>query len=252
MSTAALTLRNNVQQMAGDVVSSFGEVTSSASSTASAVTSSLNAISTAALTLRNNVQQLADDFGSAMDEMTSAVESFASAFVSSMEDITSAAEDATQAVEELQSAIDSLQDKTVTITVQYKEVGKPAGVQHGGSFIVDRPQKIGGVNVAEHHKPELVSVMPLTNPNKTSERTIDASRFVSAPTTTTGMQRGGKILNVPGGGDTEPLFKSLIAEVRQMRMNFRDMKIMSTTVLDSQIIDQRIQQRRARRTENFG
>jgi hypothetical protein len=30
------------------------------------------------------------------------------------------------------------------------------------------------------------------------------------------------------------------------------MKIMSTTVLDSQVIDQRIQQRRVRRTENFG
>ncbi len=252
MGTAVLTFRNNVQQMAGDVSSSFEEVTSAASSMASGVTSSMNAASTSALTFRNNVQQTADDVSSACDEMTSAVESFADAFEGAMDQLVSSAEKAKQAVEEVQSAIDSLKDKTVTVTVNYKETGRPTDLQHGGSFIAGHPMKIDGVNIGEHHKPELVTVTPLTNPNRNYERSIDASRFMSAPTaTTTGMQRGGTIVRA-GGGDSESLFRSLIAEVRQMRMNFRDMKIMSTTVLDSQVIDQRIQQRRVRRTENFG
>jgi exonuclease VII small subunit len=249
VSTSALTLRNNVLAMQTGMTSSFATIQSAGQSMAVSITGSFNKTSTSALTLRNNVQQLADDFGSAMEEMISHVENFASAFVSSMGEVTSAAEDATQAVEDLQSAIDNLKDKTVTITTKFVTQGKPAG-QHGGSFIIDSPRTFGGVKVGEHHKPELLTVTPLTNPNRISDKTINMGRLTAA--TSKGMQKGGQLLSGINIDVTQSeLLKQVIRELIQVKNAVNSQQMVANTILDGRLIDQTIQKSRSRKTETF-
>jgi hypothetical protein len=244
MGTAVLTFRNNVNITATAATTAFGKIKSQAATMATGVTGSFNTTGTSALTFRNNIEQVASDFESAMSEMTSHVESFADAFSSAMDTLIQSANDAQQAVEDLQSAIDNLKDKTVTVTVNYKRTGI-SSFQHGGAFIADRPMNFAGAHMGEHHKPELVTVTPLTNPNKISEKSIDMSRFATA----TSMQRGGQIIRAPNtNGNTG---QELITEIKGLRNDVKNLRMISNTILDGRLIDQTIQKARQRKTEVF-
>jgi hypothetical protein len=247
-STAALTFRNNMAQTSTDSVSALAAIATAASSMATAVTSGMNSASSAALTFRNNMEQVSQDVISALAAMESKASSVSSSIASSFGRIGSAASSAASEVDNLRSSIDSLKDKTVTITTRYRTIGAPAGAQHGFQGIVDHRQNL---TVGEYGKPELVSVIPLTNPNRISDKTIDTGRLanakVSASGPSVGMQAGGRII-ATGGQD----MGALLAEVRKLRQSIGDIRVQSTTVLDGRIIDQNIQQRRMRRTENFG
>jgi methyl-accepting chemotaxis protein len=248
MSTSVLTLRNNVQTAASDITSSLDEISSAAADMASEATGSFNATSTSALTLRNNIDQMSSDSISAMEEMASTASSTSSDIVSSFGDIQSAAEDATSAVEDLKSAIDSLEDKTVTITVKYDVQKPPSGLQHGGAFIASHPMNLSGVNIAEHHKPELVTVTPLSNPSVIGDRTINAGRLTAA--TSTGMQGGGKIIRATTQDNNETV-KILVTEVRNLQKALAEQKIIANFFMDSRLVDQQIQKVRHRRQEAF-
>jgi methyl-accepting chemotaxis protein len=249
MSTSVLTLRNNVQQAASNISTSMGQITSATSSMASTFTSSMNTASTSALTLRNNVEQMASDMQSDLSSAASHAQSFASAVVSSFNRVGSAASSAASQVKSLASAINSLKDKTVTVTTRYVTTGKPGGAQHGGSFIVDSPTKIAGVNVGEHHKPELINVIPLTNPNVNSDRTIDLGRLSNTPSPT-GLQRGGSIAAIPGCNNE--MMKELIREVRIMAAGIKSNRFHVNVMMDGKKIDERIQIRRGKRINDFG
>ena len=121
---------------------------------------SFGLVETASVDLREESSATSTSIASHTNSMTSRISSFASSAVSNFDKVGSAASSAASKVGQLQKAIDSLKDKTVTITVRYRTVGSPGGAQHGGSFIIDKPDRVAGVRVAETF-PELATITPL-------------------------------------------------------------------------------------------
>ena len=152
---------------------------------------------TAMTTLQGKSSTLSTTVATHMKSMTTHVQNFSSAAVKAFDAVGKAADANAKKVAALQKAIDALKSKTITITVNYK-VNKPAGLQHGGAFIANSPMQIDGVNIAEHSKPELVSVLPLTNPNDLTDKTID----IPMPSLKTPQI---KMPHSTGGGGGQPI-----------------------------------------------
>jgi hypothetical protein len=124
--------------------------------------------------------------GTSLQNMTTKVQSFGKASSKSFDETKRSADQATKSVQALQKAINALKNKTVTITQKFTTSGTRY-VRHGGSFISmdptgfaaggqswinTKPRKIGGMNISEFGKPELVTVTPLSNPNDPMDRNM--------------------------------------------------------------------------------
>ena len=154
----------NVKQTASDLSTSVATYSNSMktniSSFRTSAESDLGLVEEASVDLREESSSTSSTIASHMSSMTSRVSSFASSAAKNFSNVGSAARSAASDVNKLKSAIDSLKDKTVTITVRYRTVGSPGGAQHGGSFIIDKPDRVAGVRVAETF-PELATITPL-------------------------------------------------------------------------------------------
>jgi hypothetical protein len=158
--------------------------------------------------------------------------------------------DGSQALSEIkkvQSELSKLKDVKRTITYTYKTSGSPPkGAQHGWSGVVDQRRSI---TVGEYGKPEFVSITPLTNPNKISDKTIDLSRLSSAAPTN--FQQGGNILAVNGLGNRD-MMRELIEEIRDVKIAIKNQRMQSPPVIfDGKRVDEIQQQRRSRRAGDF-
>jgi hypothetical protein len=159
--------------------------------------------------------------------------------------------DGSQALSEIskvQSELNKLKDVNKSITYTYKTKGTPPkGAQHGWSGVVNDRRSI---TVGEYGKPEFVSITPLTNPNNVSDKTIDLGRL-SSGSAPRHFQQGGNILAVPGGN--RDMMRELIEEVRDVKDVIRRMKLQSPPLfMDGKRIDEIQQQRRFRRSGDFG
>ena len=152
----------------------------------------------AAFAAQGVMSKMSTSVATYMSSMTSHVQSFSSACVKAFDAVGKAADAAAQKVKALQSAINALKDKTVTITTRYVTVGSPGGrfggstigyARGGDSWIQDKPGKVGGMNVGEFSKPELITVTPLTNPYDVQDKTISIpSQKKSVPIIPMGSQ----------------------------------------------------------------
>ena len=143
-------------------------------------------VTSTAKTTQNTLSSMSTSVSSYMSSMSSKVGSFGSASQTAFGKTKSSADSATKAVKALQSAINALKNKTVTITQKFTTSGTryvrqggsfismdPTGFAAGGkTFINSKPRKIGGVNVSEFGKPELVTVTPLSNPMDPMDKNI--------------------------------------------------------------------------------
>ena len=151
-------------------------------------------VNTAILGSQTNVSSLYKVWDAAMKEMTSRVGDFSNKCKTAFNQVASSAKEATKSVDALQKSINALKDKTVTITTKYKTVGGPARfggarigyAREGDSWIQDRPTNIGGMNVSEGSKPELITVTPLSNPYDMSDKSINLGRLSGNGGTTAG------------------------------------------------------------------
>ncbi|MGD1834604.1 MAG: hypothetical protein ACPKQO_02660 [Nitrososphaeraceae archaeon] len=107
--------------------------------------------------------------------LSSTISSFASRAESDLRKVASAANSARSAFNRMASAARSV--------ARAARSARSAGAMHGGSFmtfnaqhdgqfIADHRQKVNGITVGEFNKPELVTVEPLTNPNRLHDRSI--------------------------------------------------------------------------------
>lgn len=136
----------------------------------------------AAFAAQGVMSKMSTSVATYMSSMTTHVNSFADACVKAFAKVGKAADDAAAKVKALQSAINALKDKTVTITTRYVTQGKP-GARFGGSsigyarggdsWLQNKPGRIGGMNVGEFSKPELITVTPLSNPYDVNDKSIN-------------------------------------------------------------------------------
>ena len=162
---------------------------------------------------------LNSNISSSMSSATSRVNSFGNAASSAFKKVGSEASAATSKVKALASAINSLKSKSITIHVGLSGPGAaylrtggsfisptPTGfAQTGKTFINSKPRKIGGVNISEFGKPELVTVTPLSNPFDPTDKNISMNlpnpKAQSIPQMTSGLRTGGG----SGGNGGQPI-----------------------------------------------
>jgi hypothetical protein len=177
VSTYSTSMTNNINKFATGAGTAFGKVASSAK------------------TAQGQLSNMSTSVASYMSSMSSRVSSFASSFSSAMSKVSSQAQQATKMVKGLQSAINSLKSKSINVHVGltgpgakfYRTGGafisaEPTGfAQTGKTWINSKPRKIGGVNISEFGKPELVTVTPLSNPMDPMDKNVNLGMSVPKP-----------------------------------------------------------------------
>ena len=180
--TAMGTSQQTASTLSTSVATYTNSMKTNINSFATSADKDLGTVETATVDLRDEASSLSSSIATYMSSMSSRVSSFASSAVSNFGKVGSAASKAASDVKQLQSAINSLKDKTVTITVRYKTVGSPGGAQHGGSFIIDKPDRVAGVRVAETF-PELATITPL-DPKEPNSPFHNVDADLNLPNTT--------------------------------------------------------------------
>lgn len=156
-----------------------------------------------------------------MKGMTSAVTSFGNAAASSFSKVGSQAAAATTKVKALASAINSLKSKSINIHVGLTGPGakfmrsggafispEPTGFAAAGkSWINSKPRKIGGVNISEFGKSELVTVTPLSDPSDPMDKGINLGMSVPKPMPIPSTSASSVSTNPfnKGGGQGQPI-----------------------------------------------
>jgi hypothetical protein len=185
-------------------------MTSAVSGFAKSAGTSMGQVGNTATGAQGKLSTMSKSVSTYMSSMSSAVSKFASAFSSAMSKVSSQAAAATSKVKALQSAVNSLKSKSINIHVglsgpgaAYLKTGgafispEPTGFAQGGkSWINSKPRKIGGVNISEFGKPELVTVTPLSNPMDPTDKNINMNIPVPKPQAIPHMKSG---INTGGG-----------------------------------------------------
>jgi hypothetical protein len=148
----------------------------------SAFTPLVSAAQTSTQQAANHFARLSQTFQGLMNNMASSATKFANSFKSAMSATEQSAKRAQNAVSALQKAINNLKGKSVYIGLtgpgaRFMRHGgafispEPTGFAASGmSFINSKPRKIGGVNISEFGKPELVTVTPLSDPGNPMDK----------------------------------------------------------------------------------
>jgi hypothetical protein len=141
------------------------------------------------------------------DSMAKDLKEFSTSAVSSINAVGNAANRTTTSLNNMAAAAKKAAEAKASTGLRFggvitKSFGGSGGTnaQFGKSWIVDRPQKIAGVNVGEFGKPELVqqfNVTPLSNPANVNDRAIDPMRAAAAGL---GVQSRGSSGGGSGGG----------------------------------------------------
>jgi hypothetical protein len=191
------------QNMSTSVATYSKSMTSNVTSFASAAIKQLAGVSAVALGMGKNFGTSAGQIKSAMSQASSAIKSFSSAAVSALKKVESAAKSATSALNAMAAA--ARKAKSAASGLRYGGMLITGGAldasasyaQTGKSWVNTRPRKIGGVNISEFGKPELVQVTPLSNPSDPMDRAID---YTKVP--------GSKMENIPRKVETPNGFSS--------------------------------------------
>lgn len=236
ISTTIATITTSVTNFAGTAVKSLAGITATTTSTGNAFktmgtsVSSGSSVGAAGVTNFTGIagkglggiiaqagstgkafSSMGSQISSAMSSASSAVSKFASSASSAFSKVGSQAAQATKMVKQLQSAINSLKSKSINIHVGLTGPGarfmrhggafisaEPTGfAQTGTSFVNTKPRKIGGVNISEFGKPELVTVTPLSDPGNPMDKNIG----MSIPKPQAIPHHGGGLGGMVGGGN---------------------------------------------------
>jgi hypothetical protein len=180
------------QNMSTSVATYSKSMTSNITSFVSTSIKQLAGLSATAIGVGSNMGKMASQIKSAMSQASSAIKSFSSAAVSALKKVESAAKSATSALNAMAAA--ARKAKSAASGLRYGGMMVTGGAldmsasyaQTGKSWVNTRPRKIGGVNISEFGKPELVQVTPLSNPSDPMDRAID---YTKVP--------GSKMENIP-------------------------------------------------------
>jgi hypothetical protein len=189
-------------------------MTTNISGFAKSAGTSLNTVGTAAFGAQGKLSTMSKSVATYMSSMSTNVSNFASKFSSAMKTVGSQADAATKKVAALKKAVDSLKSKSINIHVglsgpgaAYLKTGgafispEPTGfAQSGKSWVNSKPRKIGGVNISEFGKPELVTVTPLSNPMDPTDKNINMNIPIPKPQSIPRQMTSGINNNTTGGG----------------------------------------------------
>jgi hypothetical protein len=150
-------------------------------------TTSLGAAGKAATALQKAESDLSKNTATYTKSMTANLKSFSNSAVQSLKAVTSAANKATSALKAMAQA--AAKAKAARSGLRFggafvtggQAMNQSSFAQTGKSFINSRPRKIGGVNISEFSKPELVTVTPLSNPSDPMDKGLNYLDKLPAP-----------------------------------------------------------------------
>jgi hypothetical protein len=162
-------------------------MTTNVSNFAKTSAAGLKTLSSAITSTQGAMSKFSTSVASYSKSMASNLKSFSSSAVSSLKAVTSAANSATSALNKMASA--AAKAKSARSGLRFGGAfvmgGQPMNqsgfAQTGKSFINSRPRKIGGVNISEFSKPELVTVTPLSNPSDPMDKGLNYLDKLPAP-----------------------------------------------------------------------
>jgi hypothetical protein len=173
---------------------------------ATAAKSSLTTLGSAVTKTQGQMSTFSKSVATYSNSMKSNLKSFSSSAVSSLNAVASAAKKATSALKAMASA--AAKAKAARSGLRFggafvtggQLMNQSSYAQTGKSWINSRPRRIGGVNISEFSKPELVTVTPLSNPNDPMDKGLNYLDKLPAPklqipttaTTGTGGGAGGR------------------------------------------------------------
>jgi hypothetical protein len=147
----------------------------------------LTTLSKTTTTLGKAFTTMGSQTKSAMSQAASAIKSFSSSSVSALKKVESAAKSATSALKAMAAA--AAKAKAARSGLRFggafvtggQTMNQSSYAQTGKSWINSRPRKIGGVNISEFSKPELVTVTPLSNPSDPMDKGLNYLDGLPAP-----------------------------------------------------------------------
>ena len=181
LSTEIVDLQGTFSELSSNTATYMKSMTGNIENWMSAAVVDMEAVGNTAEKLQGTESQLSSNTKTYFNSMKTNVGSATDSMVSDLDDLIKILDKAEKAAS---SAADAFYDMAAAAKKAASAASKVGGAQfggtfittaaqHGGSFIVDRPKNINGINVGEHHKPELVTVIPLTNPNDINDKTVD-------------------------------------------------------------------------------
>jgi hypothetical protein len=150
-------------------------------------TTSFGAAGKAALATQKSLSDLSKNTATYTKSMTGNLKSFSSSAVSSLNAVAKAAKAAESALKSMAQA--AAKAKAARSGLRFggafvtggQAMNQSSFAQTGKSFINSRPRKIGGVNISEFSKPELVTVTPLSNPSDPMDKGLNYLDKLPAP-----------------------------------------------------------------------
>jgi hypothetical protein len=181
------TTQKTFSTLSTSVATYMKSMTTNIKSFQTGATTSFGAAGKAALATQKSLSDLSKNTATYTKSMAANLKSFSSSAVSALNAVASAAKKAESALKSMAQA--AAKAKAARSGLRFggafvmggQAMNQSSFAQTGKSFINSRPRKIGGVNISEFSKPELVTVTPLSNPSDPMDKGLNYLDKLPAP-----------------------------------------------------------------------
>jgi hypothetical protein len=181
------TTQKTFSTMSTSVATYMNSMKTNIANFAKGATTSFGQAANGTKTFHTAASKLSTSVATYSKSMASNLKSFSSSAVSSLKAVTSAANKATSALKAMAQA--AAKAKAARSGLRFggafvmggQAMNQSSFAQTGKSWINSRPRKIGGVNISEFSKPELVTVTPLSNPSDPMDKGLSYLDKLPAP-----------------------------------------------------------------------